>query len=151
MSFALKEAETAASLGEVPVGAVVVCGGKIISAAFNSRETDKNALCHAELKAISKACEKLGGWRLFMCDIYVTLEPCQMCAGAIINARLRRVVFGACEPRAGAVISHGELFSRSLDYMPEVTSGVLDSRCSALLSDFFVSLRRKRNKSGKTT
>ena len=95
MGIALKEADKAAALGEVPVGAVVVWKNKIVSQAFNTRETDKNALCHAEIKAIDEACRKLGGWRLFMCELFVTLEPCPMCAGAIINSRIKRVVFGA--------------------------------------------------------
>lgn len=146
MGIALKEAEKASALGEVPVGAVVVWGDKIISRAFNTRETDKNALCHAEIKVIDKACRRLGGWRLFMCELFVTLEPCPMCAGAIINSRIKRVVFGARDEKAGAVVSREETFSLGFNHTPEVNEGVLSEECAKKLSDFFADLREKRRK-----
>ena len=130
MGIALKEADKAAALGEVPVGAVVVWKNKIVSQAFNTRETDKNALCHAEIKAIDEACRKLGGWRLFMCELFVTLEPCPMCAGAIINSRIKRVVFGARDEKAGAVVSREETFSLGFNHTPAVTEGVLAEECA---------------------
>ena len=108
MKAALKLAHRAAEEGEVPVGAVVVCDGKIVGRGRNRRETKKNALHHAEIEAIEKACKKLGGWRLHRCDLYVTLEPCPMCAGAIINARIKMVYFGAFDPKAGAAASDEE-------------------------------------------
>ena len=130
MGIALKEADKAAALGEVPVGAVVVWKNKIVSQAFNTRETDKNALCHAEIKAIDEACRKLGGWRLFMRELFVTLEPCPMCAGAIINSRIKRVVFGARDEKAGAVVSREETFSLGFTHTPAVTEGVLAEECA---------------------
>ena len=110
MKAALKLAHKAAEEGEVPVGAVVVCDGKIVGRGRNRRETKKNALHHAEIEAIEKACKKLGGWRLHRCDLYVTLEPCPMCAGAIINARIKTVYFGAFDPKAGSCGSMINLF-----------------------------------------
>ena len=104
MGAALEEARKAAALGEVPVGAVVAKDGEIISAAHNTRETEKNALHHAELLAIDAACKKLGGWRLWQCELFVTLEPCPMCSGAIINSRIKRVVYGAADVKAGCCI-----------------------------------------------
>ena len=141
MRVALDEAEKAAEIGEVPVGAVVVCDGKIIAKAHNTRETDKNALCHAEVKAIDLACKRLGGWRLFMCELYVTLEPCPMCAGAIINARIRRVFFGARDEKAGSLGTKTDLLAVGYNHKPEVTGGLMEEECSRLLSDFFVKLR----------
>ena len=114
MKAALKLAHKAAEEGEVPVGAVVVCDGKIVGRGRNRRETKKNALHHAEIEAIEKACRKLGGWRLHRCDLYVTLEPCPMCAGAIINARIKTVYFGAFDPKAGSCGSMINLFSRTI-------------------------------------
>lgn len=146
MNIALKEAEKAAEIGEVPVGAVVVWGDKIVARAYNTRETDKNALCHAEIKAIDLACKRLGGWRLFMCELYVTLEPCPMCAGAIINSRIKRVIFGARDEKAGAVVSREKTFSLSFNHVPQVTEGVLGEKCSEKLSGFFSALREKRRK-----
>ena len=144
MNIALKEAEKAAEIGEVPVGAVVVWGDKIVARAYNTRETDKNALCHAEIKAIDLACKRLGGWRLFMCELYVTLEPCPMCAGAIINSRIKRVIFGARDEKAGAVVSGEKTFSLGFNHVPQVTEGVLGEKCSEKLSGFFSALREKR-------
>ena len=142
MDEAIKCAKKALEIGEVPVGAVVVADGKIISTGINFRENGKNALAHAELEAIDKACKALGGWRLHMCTLYVTLEPCTMCAGAIINSRIRRVVFGAREERAGAFGS--VINSLGLNHTCEVTSGVREEECRALMRDFFKKLRDKR-------
>ena len=144
MRLALIEAEKAANLGEVPVGAVVVCDGDVVSSAFNTRETDKNALCHAEIKAIDEACRKLGGWRLHKCDIYVTLEPCPMCAGAIVNSRIKRVIYGARDEKAGAFGTKLDLNSCELNHRPEVSGGVLADESAALLSRFFSTLREKK-------
>lgn len=144
MSLAIKQAEKAAAAGEVPVGAVIIRGSKLISGAFNTRETGKNALYHAEIKAIDEACGKLGGWRLFDCDMYVTLEPCPMCAGAIINSRIRRVVFGARDMKAGAVVSRDNMFEKGYNHKPEVREGVLGAECAEMLSSFFADLRKNR-------
>ena len=144
MSAAIGEAEKAAAIGEVPVGAVIVWHNKVIAKAFNTRETEKNALCHAEIKAINEACEKLGGWRLFECDLFVTLEPCPMCTGAIINSRIKTLVFGASDPKAGAVVSKAKLFEAGFNHSPEVIGGVLGDKCSELLSSFFLRLRQKK-------
>ncbi|MCQ2770683.1 MAG: nucleoside deaminase [Clostridia bacterium] len=146
MNEALLEADKALSLNEVPVGAVIVCDGKIISKAYNTRETDKNALCHAEIKAINEACNKLGGWRLHKCDIYVTLEPCPMCAGAIINSRIKRVIFGAPDDKNGAFGTNINLNDCSFNFRPEVESGLLQEECSSKLSDFFIRLRDLKSK-----
>ena len=145
MKSAIEQARMAAEIGEVPVGAVVVCDGEIISAEFNTRETGKNALHHAEIKAIDSACKALGGWRLHKCDIYVTLEPCPMCAGAIVNARIKRVVFGAFDKKAGAFGSVINMNDFPLNHKPEIHSGVCIDECSQLLSDFFADLRRNKN------
>lgn len=144
MTAALKQAQKAKALGEVPVGAVIVRDGKIISRGCNKRETGKNALRHAEIDAIDKACRKLGGWRLFDCDLYVTLEPCPMCAGAIINARIRRVVFGASDEKAGAFGSVLNLNDFPLNHHPEIKSHVTADECKAILQEFFRDLRKKR-------
>ena len=144
MKAALKEAEKAKALLETPVGAVVVLDGKIISRAHNLRQTKKNAIDHAEILAIDKACRKLGGWRLHKCELYVTLEPCPMCAGAIINSRIKRVVFGASDPKAGAFGSVVNLNSLPFNHKPEIESGVLCHDCSAILTDFFKELRVRK-------
>lgn len=143
MKRALVLAEQALNLGEVPVGAVIVCGDEIISEAFNTRETERNALLHAEISAIDMACKKLGGWRLHMCDLYVTLEPCPMCAGAIVNARIKRVVFGAKDFKAGAFGSVINLNSYPLNHKPEIISGVFEQESQNLLRRFFADLRKK--------
>lgn len=140
MRKALEEAKKAFSEDEVPVGAVMVRNGEIIASAHNTRESDKNALHHAEIKAIDEACKALGGWRLVGCTLYVTLEPCPMCAGAIINARVERVVYGAYDKKAGSFGTMLDLTSYPL-YKPEVEGGVLSEECSALLSDFFKAKR----------
>ncbi len=144
MGIALAEAKAAAAIGETPVGAVIVRGDEVVSTGHNRRETGKNALYHAELEAIDAACRKLGGWRLWECELYVTLEPCPMCAGAIVNARLRRVVFGAADPKAGCFGSVADFNALGFNHKPEVISGVLASDCSRLLSDFFAELRKKK-------
>ena len=141
MRQALALAQEAAAEGEVPVGCVVVRNGEIVGQGRNRRERDKTALAHAECEAIRQACENLGGWRLWDCTLYVTLEPCPMCAGAIINARIPRVVFGASDTKCGACGSVCDLFSMEFNHHPQVTRGVLEEECAAALSDFFKDLR----------
>ena len=145
MRRALLCAKKAAMIGEVPVGAVIVRNGTVVSTGYNRRETDKNALRHAEITAIDRACKKLGGWRLWECDIYVTLEPCPMCAGAIINSRIRNVYIGAPDKKNGAMGSVTAL-QNSFTHKPSVFHGILADECSAVLSDFFSELRKKRNR-----
>ena len=144
MKAALRLAHKAADEGEVPVGAVVVCEGKIVGRGRNRRETRKDALHHAEIEAIGKACKKLGGWRLHKCDLYVTLEPCPMCAGAIINSRIKTVYYGAPDPKAGAGGTLVNLFELPYNHQPEVVSGLLEDECAAVLRDFFRALRQRR-------
>ena len=151
MSHALKLAKMAYSLGEAPIGAVVVdtLTGDIIGEGYNLRETEKSPLAHAEIIAIDKASKKLGGWRVVHSTLYVTLEPCPMCAGAIINSRIDRVVYGASDPKAGSVGSVIDLFSLPYNHKPQVSAGVMQKECSAILSEFFSDLRRRRqDKSG---
>lgn len=144
MNLALEAAKRAAEQGEVPVGAVIVrYGTDIVSVESNLRETGKNALYHAEVRAIDSACRALGGWRLPQCTLYVTLEPCPMCAGAIINSRIDRVVFGAYDKRAGAMGSVLDINSFGLNHTCEVEGGVLEEESVALLREFF---RKKREK-----
>ncbi|MDR3206806.1 MAG: nucleoside deaminase [Oscillospiraceae bacterium] len=143
MGRALALAERAAAAGEVPVGCVVTRGGVVVGQGFNRRETERRALAHAELLAIDEACRALHGWRLHGCDLYVTLEPCPMCAGAILNARLARVFFGAADPTAGAMGSRFDLFALGFNHRPEAQGGLLADRSAALLSAFFAA-RRKR-------
>ena len=137
MREAIAEAKKAAEIGEVPVGAVIVRDGEIIARAHNERETGKDATRHAEIIAIEKACKALGGWRLIGCDMYVTLEPCPMCAGAIVNARIVRVVYGARDLRAGAFGSVLNLNEYPLNHKPEIVGGVLEDECLAPIRDFF--------------
>ena len=146
MREALALAQAAADEGEVPVGCVVVRDGEIVGRGRNRRESAKSALAHAEIEAIAEACRNLGGWRLWQCTLYVTLEPCPMCAGAIINARLPRVVYGAKEPTNGCCGSAVDLFMLPCSQKPEVVPGVLEEECSAMLSVFFRRLREKRKK-----
>ncbi len=146
MHLALEQARLAFDRGETPIGAVIVREGEVIASAGNSREKDKNALGHAELSAIDMACAVLGGWRLPGCELYVTLEPCPMCAGAIINSRIERVIFGARDPKAGCVGSVCNLFDMPFNHRPQITAGVLESECSAILSEFFLTLRAKKVK-----
>ena len=143
MDAALELAREAAAEGEVPVGCVIVRGNEIVGRGRNRREKDKSALSHAEIEAIGEACRNLGGWRLWECTLYVTLEPCPMCAGAIINARIPRVVYGASDPKAGSCGSVTDLFAMSYNHHPEKTAGVLEDRCADTLRQFFRSLRSK--------
>jgi tRNA(adenine34) deaminase len=144
MRLALTEAELAARAGEVPVGAIIVCDGIEIARARNTREMDRSAIAHAEIAAIQQACMSKQAWRLLNCTLYVTLEPCLMCAGAIYQARLDRVVFGTFDPKAGAM---GSLYSvhadSRLNHQPAVTAGVLAEPCSTILKDFFAARRRR--------
>ena len=142
MREALCEAQRAGELDEVPVGAIVVRDGKIIARAYNTRERDKNALCHAEIKAINEACNALGGWRLVGCTLYVTLEPCPMCAGAIVNARVERVVYGAPDNKSGAFGTMINLNDYPL-FKPQITGGILKEECASILSEFFKAKREK--------
>ncbi len=144
MECALKEAALAAQEGEVPVGAVIVKDGVLIAKGRNRRETGKNALAHAEIEAINGACEALGGWRLSGCTLYVTLEPCPMCAGAIINARIDRVVYGAKDPKAGSCGSLTDLFALPYNHQPAMTVGVMQEECADILQQFFRRLRERR-------
>ena len=144
MEQALSLAREAAAEGEVPVGCVITLGDRVVGTGRNRREKDKTALAHAELEAIAQSCRTLGGWRLWQCTLYVTLEPCPMCAGAIINARIPRVVYGAADPKAGACRSVCSLFSMAFNHHPEVESGVLEEECAGVLRDFFRNLRESR-------
>ena len=143
MAEALRLAEEAATEGEVPVGCVITLGDRIVGRGRNRRETGKNALAHAEIEAIDEACRTLGGWRLWQCTLYVTLEPCPMCAGAILNARIPRVVYGASDPKAGSCGSVTDLFAMSFNHHPEKTAGILEEECAAALRQFFRRLRTK--------
>lgn len=143
MEKAAEEAKKAEQIGEVPIGAVIVKGGNIIATGYNKRETRQNSLLHAEIEAIDNACKKLGSWRLIDCDLYVTLEPCPMCAGAIINSRIKRVIFGAKDEKAGSCGSVINLFELGYNHRPEVISGVMEEKCRNLLSEFFKNLRKK--------
>lgn len=143
MTQALAEARRARELGEVPVGAVVVKDDRIIARGYNRRETDGVATAHAELLAMEEACRELGRWRLSDCTLYVTLEPCPMCAGTAINARVGRVVFGAKDAKAGAMGSVLSINSYPLNHKAEIVSGVLGADCAEILSEFFEAKRRK--------
>lgn len=144
MALAIQQARFAADEGEVPVGAVVTRNGEVVSVGRNRREYGKNALYHAELEAIDTACKKLGGWRLWECEMYVTLEPCPMCAGAIVNARIKKVYFGARDEKNGAVCSVMNMFDYPFTHRPEFEGGVLEKECADMLSDFFRRLRESR-------
>ena len=141
MGEALVLAREAAADGEVPVGCVIARRGEIVGRGRNRREKDKSALAHAELEAIAEACRNLGGWRLWECTLYVTLEPCPMCAGAIINARIPRVVYGAGDVKCGAARSVCALFDMAFNHHPTVEAGLLEEECATLLQDFFRELR----------
>lgn len=146
MKEALKQAKKAYALGEVPIGCVIVHGGKIIGRGYNRRNTDKNTLSHAEITAINKASKKIGDWRLEECTLYVTLEPCQMCAGAIVQARIPEVVMGCMNPKAGCAGSVLNILDMpQFNHQVAVTRGVLEQECSDMLKTFFTELR-KRNK-----
>lgn len=145
MREALRQARKAEALGEVPIGCVIVSDGKIIARGYNRRNTDKNTLSHAELNAIRKASKKLGDWRLEGCTLYVTLEPCQMCAGAIVQARIDRVVMGSMNPKAGCAGSVLNLLQmEGFNHQVEIINGVLEEECSSMLSEFFRELRKKK-------
>lgn len=146
MNRAIELAEKAFSLGEVPVGAVIVRKNKIIGEGYNLRESSRNALAHAEIIAINQACRNLGGWRLPECEIYITLEPCPMCCGAIINARIDNVFFGAYDKKSGSAVSVQKMFDLPYNYCPEITGGIMQEQCSELLSRFFRKLRQKQKK-----
>lgn len=143
MALAIEEAKKCAALDEVPVGAVIVRGNEVIAAAGNGRETEKDATAHAETSAISAACRALGGWRLVGCELFVTLEPCPMCAGAIINSRLPAVIIGARDPKAGAFGSVVDFSALPLNHEPETVFGVMEEECAELLRSFF---REKRER-----
>ena len=144
MREAIALAKIAAEENETPVGAVVVkkSTGEIVGRGYNRRENAKSPLAHAEIIALDEASRNLGGWRVIDCELYVTLEPCPMCAGAIINSRIDRVVYGAKDYKAGSVESVQKMFDLGYNHTPEVTSGVLEEECAALLSDFFRALRQ---------
>ena len=146
MLRAIELAQKAAELDEVPVGAVVVKDGEIAGEGFNRRETGKNALAHAELEAIDNACKRLGGWRLHQCELYVTLEPCPMCTGAIINSRIKKVVFGASDYKAGSRGSVINLCDLPYNHKPVIEGGFMQEECSTLLTEFFARLRERRAK-----
>ncbi len=147
MQQALALAQKAADEWETPVGAVIVRNGEVIATGRNRREIGKNALYHAEIEAIDNACKKLGGWRLPGCTLYVTLEPCPMCTGAIINARIERVVFGARDTKAGSMGSVIDLTELPYNHKPVVERGVLQAECAEMLTSFFKALRKyKENK-----
>ena len=149
MQMALVEAEKAAAFGEVPIGAVIVRNGEVVGRGYNLRERAKDPTAHAELLAIKQASETLGGWRLIGCTLYVTLEPCPMCAGAIVQSRIDRVVYGVSDPKAGCAGTLMNLLQEErFNHQVEVTSGILAEECSVILKDFFRELRerQRRNK-----
>ena len=141
MEQALLLAKEAAAEGEVPVGCVIVKGDEIVGQGRNRRETGKNALAHAEIEATDDACRTLGGWRLWECTLYVTLEPCPMCAGAIVNARIPRVVYGAGDAKCGACGGVCDLFSMNFNHHPKVERGIREEEAAALMTEFFQNLR----------
>ena len=143
MRLALKEAKIAAAAGEIPVGAVLVRQGEVLGRGHNLRQASHSALAHAEVLAIEEACQRCGDWRLDGCDLYVTLEPCQMCAGAVINSRISRVFYGAPDPREGAVCGVLRLFDLPYGCRPDYEGGVLAAECKALLDTFFTRQRKK--------
>ena len=152
MKAALRLAKKAYAMDETPIGCVIVRDDKIIARGYNRRNTDKTALAHAEITAIKKACKKTGDWRLEECTLYVTLEPCQMCAGAIVQARIPRVVIGAMNPKAGCAGSIINLLDMpQFNHQVKVEKGVLEEEASKMLKNFFASLRIKKNKSGNKT
>ena len=147
MKEAIRQAKKASALDEVPIGCVIVSGGKIVARGYNRRNTDKNTLSHAEMIAIKKASKKTGDWRLEECTMYVTLEPCQMCAGAIVQSRMKRVVIASMNPKAGCAGSVLNLLQMAAFYhQVEIEQGVLEEQCSSMLSDFFRELRSKKKK-----
>lgn len=146
MGKAIQQARKAYALNEVPIGCVIVYEGKIIARGYNRRNTDKNTLAHAEMQAIKKASKKLGDWRLEGCTMYITLEPCQMCAGAIVQARVSKVVIGSMNPKAGCAGSVLNLLQmKGFNHQVEIQQGVLEEECSQMLSGFFKELREKKS------
>lgn len=145
MLEAIKLAKTAFKQGEVPVGAVIVKNGQIVAKGQNKRETEHNSLCHAEIEAINGACRVLESWRLDDCTLYVTLEPCPMCTGAIINSRIGRVVFGAYDEKAGSMGTLINLCDLDYNHRPQITGGYMESDCSEILTEFFAELRKKKD------
>lgn len=142
MRMAIREAKKAYALGEVPIGCVIVMDGKVVGRGYNRRNTDKTTLAHAEIKAIGKACKKTGDWRLEGCTLYVTLEPCQMCAGAIVQSRIDRVVMACESPKAGSAGTIINILENpEFNHQVAITKGVLEEECSALLTTFFQELR----------
>ena len=141
MGEALELARQSAAEGEVPVGCVIVRRGEIVGQGRNRREQIRNALSHAEIEAINDACRNLGGWRLWECTLYVTLEPCPMCAGAIVNARIPRVVYGASDSKCGACGSVCDIFSMDFNHHPKVETGIREEEAAALMTEFFQNLR----------
>lgn len=146
MEEALRLAQESFNEGDVPVGAVIVKDGEIVGRGRNRRENGKNALFHAEISAIDEACRNLGGWRLWQCEMYVTLEPCPMCAGAIINSRIKKVTFGAYDKKAGSFGSVVDFNTLPYNHKPQIEGGIDETECSELLSLFFEQLREKRKK-----
>ena len=145
MRAAIKQAQKAYAINETPIGCVIVYEGKIIGRGYNRRNTDKDPLAHAEIKAIKKASKKMGDWRLEQCTMYVTLEPCQMCAGAIVQSRMKKVVIGSMNPKAGCAGSVLNLLQmQQFNHQVEIEKGVLGEECSAMLSTFFKDLRQKK-------
>ena len=152
MKEAIRQAKKARALEEVPIGCVIVCNGQIIARGYNRRNTDKNTLSHAELNAIKKASKKLGDWRLEGCTMYVTLEPCQMCAGAIVQSRMKKVVIATMNPKAGCAGSVLNLLQMAaFNHQVEIEKGVLEEECSMMLSDFFRELREKKKRKKQET
>lgn len=141
MDLALVEAKKAMQDGDVPVGAIVVKDGKVIGVGRNRREKDNNAVAHAEILAIENACKEIGNWRLDGCELYVTLEPCPMCSGAIINARIKTVIFGAYDTKVGSLGSVANFVNMPYSFTPEVYGGICENECRGLLSEFFRELR----------
>ena len=143
MKAALAEAKKAYLMDEVPVGAVIVYDNKIIARGYNTREKEQSVLGHAEINAIRKACKKRGSWRLEDCDMYVTLEPCSMCSGAIIQSRIKNLYYGASDPKTGACGSVLNLFENDFNHKVNVVGGIMEEPCSRIIKDFFKELRQK--------
>ena len=147
MSLAIKEAKKAKNRDEVPIGAIIVKDDKVVSRGYNLRESKQNSLKHAEIIAIDKACRKLGNFRLEECDLYVTVEPCLMCSGAIVQSRIRKVFFGACDEKYGAVTSVANAFDIKANHKVEFEQGLCKEECERLMKDFFRELREKKKTS----
>ena len=149
MKEAIKQAKKAEAIGDVPIGCVIVHDGKIIARGYNKRNKDKTVLAHAELLAMKKACKKLGDWRLEDCTMYITLEPCQMCAGAIVQARVDRVVIGSMNAKAGCAGSVLNLLKEpGFNHQAQIVTGILEEDCSEMMSGFFTELRKKKHLPG---